>query len=163
MVLGRPGWVMAFTYTVCAALRLARFNVSPGRYVGRFEGLPSPAAAAMVATTQWFMSFLRDNGVVVGAPAWLVALSVVGLGLLMVSPIPYRSGKEVDLRHSYGTLVLVVIALLLVIQEPSVTLFALAVAYVLSGPIDLLWRRATGRVLEELPPPFELEPDPPRG
>src|SRR4029453_7378981 len=44
-VLGKPGWVMAFTFTVCAALRLARFNVSPGRYKGRFEGMPSPAAA----------------------------------------------------------------------------------------------------------------------
>ena len=48
-VLGKPGWVMAFTFTVCAALRLARFNVSPGRYKGRFEGMPSPAAAGMVA------------------------------------------------------------------------------------------------------------------
>ena len=63
----------------------------------------------------------------------------------MVSPIPYRSGKELDLRHSFGTLVLVVIALLLVIIEPSVTLFAIGVAYVLSGPVDWLWRRAHRR------------------
>lgn len=163
VVLGRPGWVMAFTFTVCAALRLARFNVSPGRYKGRFEGMPSPAAACMVASTQWFVSFLRDNGVAFSVPAWLVALAVVALGLLMVSPIPYRSGKELDLRHSYGTLVLVVIALLLVIQEPSVTLFAIGVAYVLSGPLDWVWRRYTGEPLEELSPPLDLEPEPPRG
>ena len=48
-VLGRPGWVMVFLFTACAALRLARFNVSPGRYRGRFEGMPSPAAAGVVA------------------------------------------------------------------------------------------------------------------
>ncbi|HEY5657754.1 MAG TPA: CDP-diacylglycerol--serine O-phosphatidyltransferase [Myxococcota bacterium] len=149
-VLGRPGWVMAFLFTVCAALRLARFNVSPGRYRGRFEGMPSPAAAGMVASTQWFVSFLRENGVQVSAPEIAVALGVVLLGLLMVSPIPYRSFKELDLRHSYGTLVLVVIALLFVIQVPSVTLFTIGLAYVVSGPIDWLWRRHTGEALEEL-------------
>src|SRR5258705_7587390 len=165
VVLGKPGWVMAFTYTVCAALRLARFNVSPGRYKGRFEGMPSPAAALMIATTQWFVSFLREEGrVIFVVPEWLVALSVVGGGLLMVSPIPYRSGKELGLRHSFGTLVLVVIALLLVLGEHSVTLFAIVVAYVLSGPLELLWRRHTGVTLEELPavPAHGFEP-PPRG
>jgi len=153
-VLGKPGWVMAFTFTVCAALRLARFNVSQGRYKGRFEGMPSPAAALMVATTQLFVSFLREEGrVIFNVPEWLVALSVVALGLLMVSPIPYRSGKELDLRHSFGTLVFVVIALLLVIIEPKVTLFAIGGAYVLSGPVDWLWRRHTGATLEEVTAP----------
>jgi CDP-diacylglycerol---serine O-phosphatidyltransferase len=164
-VIGKPGWVMAFTFTVCAALRLARFNVSPGRYKGRFEGMPSPAAAGMVAATQLFVSFLREEGrVIFDVPEWLVALSVVGLGLLMVSPIPYRSGKELDLRHSFGTLVLAVIALLLVIIEPKVTLFVIGVAYVLSGPVDWLWRRHTGATLEEVPvvPTHVFEP-PPRG
>ena len=132
--LGRPGWVMAFLFTVCAALRLARFNVSPARYKGRFEGMPSPAAAGMVATTQWFVSFLRESGVEVAVPEFVVAGGVAVLGLLMVSPIPYRSGKELDLRHSYGTLVLVVIALALVVQEPSVTLFAIGIAYCRLGP-----------------------------
>ena len=127
-VLGKPGWVMAFVYTVCAALRLARFNVSPGRYKGRFEGMPSPAAAAMVAATQWFVSFMREEGrVIIDVPEWLVAASVVALGLLMVSPIPYRSNKELHLRQSFGTLVLVVIALLLVIARPSETLFTIGI------------------------------------
>jgi phosphatidylserine synthase len=69
----------------------------------------------------------------------------------MVSPIPYRSNKELHLRQSFGTLVLVVIALLLVIVEHSVTLFAIGVAYVLSGPVEWVWRRHTGQLLEELP------------
>jgi len=160
-VLGRPGWVMTFVFTACAALRLARFNVSPGRYRGRFEGLPSPAGACMIAATQWFVSFLRANGAQVSVPEFAVAVGVVMLGLLMVSPIPYQNGKEIDLRHSYGTLVLVVIALLLVIQEPSVTLFAIGVAYVSSGPLEWLWRRYTGVQLEELVPPQALSSDSP--
>jgi CDP-diacylglycerol---serine O-phosphatidyltransferase len=164
-VLGKPGWVMSFAFTACAALRLARFNVSPGRYKGRFEGMPSPAAALTIATTQLFVSFLREQGrVIVDVPEWLIALSVVGVGLLMVSPIPYRSGKELDLRHSFGTLVLVVIALLLVLIEHSVTLFAIVVAYMLSGPVEWLWRRHTGATLEELPPaPAHAFEPPPRG
>jgi len=162
---GKLGWLTAFAYTSCAALRLARFNVSPGRYKGRFEGMPSPAAALTIATTQWFVSFLREEGrVIFVVPEWLVALSVVGVGLLMVSPIPYRSGKELDLRHSFGTLVLVVIAILLVLVEHSVTLFAIVVAYMFSGPVELLWRRHTGQMLEELPaPPAHAFEPPPRG
>ena len=58
-VLGRPGWLMACLFTVCAALRLARFNVSPGRFRARFEGLPSPAAAGMVA---WMLVELAKTG-----------------------------------------------------------------------------------------------------
>jgi CDP-diacylglycerol--serine O-phosphatidyltransferase len=162
-VLGRPGWIMAFLFTVCAALRLARFNVSPGRYRGRFEGMPSPAAAGIVATTQWFVSYLRQNGLQVSAPEILVALGVVLLGLLMVSPIPYRSFKELDLRHSFGTLVLVVIAVLFVIQVHEVALFAIGIAYAVSGPTEWLWRRITGEALEELTPPQVLSnSDPPR-
>jgi len=159
-VLGRPGWVMVFLYTVCAALRLARFNVSPGRYRGRFEGMPSPAAAGCVASTQWFVSFLRDNGVSFEVPEFAVAGGVALLGLLMVSPIPYRSGKELDLRHSFGTLVMVVIALALIVQEPSVTLFVIGVVYALSGPFDWMVRKATGAELEELP--ASSLPDSPR-
>ena len=143
---------MACLFTVCAALRLARFNVSPGRYRARFEGLPSPAAAGMVASTQWFMTFLRENGLTLAIPEFMIGVGVVGLGLLMVSPIPYRSGKEMDLRHSYGTLVLVVIALLLFVQEPSVTLFLIGIAYLISGPAGWLWRRSTGKGLEEVAP-----------
>lgn len=150
-VLGRPGWLMAFLFTACGALRLARFNVSPGRYKGRFEGMPSPAAAGIVASTQWFVSFLREGGVRIDVPEWAVAGGVAILGLLMVSAIPYRSSKEFDLRHSFGTLVFVVVALALVIAQPSVTLFCIGIAYAFSGPVEWLWRRARHKPLERLP------------
>lgn len=156
-VLGRPGWVMTFLYTACAALRLARFNVSTGRYAGRFEGMPSPAAAGIVASTQWFSGFLHDHGAKFAVPEWLIAGGVALLGLLMVSAIPYRSFKGIDLRHSFGTLVFVVVALCLVAQEPSITLFAIGVAYALSGPIEWAWRRRTNRPLEELAAPVPSE------
>jgi len=152
-VLGRPGWMMVFVYTVCAALRLARFNVHPSRYRGRFEGLPSPAAALMVAATVWFTDFVHVHFVRFRFPEAVVAIGVVSVGLLMVSTFPYRSFKELDLRHSYGTLVFVIIALVLVALEPRVTLFGIGVAYVASGPIEWLWRRKYGHPLEELPPP----------
>ncbi len=157
-VLGRTGWVMAFLFTVCTALRLARFNVSPSRFRGRFEGLPSPAAAGVVATTQWFASWIREQGLAFSVPESVVAGGVAALGLLMVSSIPYRSFKELDLRHSYGTLVVVVLGLLVVIQEPSVTLFACGVAYTLHGPAEWLWRRASGRSLEEAGDPLPPKP-----
>ena len=157
-VLGRPGWVMAFLFTACAALRLARFNVASGRYKGRFEGMPSPAAAGVVASTQWFVSFLRGHGVAFSVPEWAVAGGVAFLGLLMVSAIPYRSFKELDLRHSFGTLVLAVVALALIVQEPSVTLFVIGIVYCSAGPVEWVWRRAAGRPLEKLSEPVPSEP-----
>jgi CDP-diacylglycerol--serine O-phosphatidyltransferase len=72
------------------------------------------------------------------------------VGLLMVSPIPYRSFKDVQLHGSFGTLVLSVLALVVLLTKPSVTFFLVGVAYVASGPIEAYWRRRTGRPLTEL-------------
>ena len=148
----RTGVAIAFLYAACAALRLARFNVHPSKYAGRFEGLPSPAAAGMVASTQFFVSFLRDADVAVSVPHALVAAGVAALGLLMVSAVPYRSFKELDLRHSYRGLVAVVVGLVFLLQEPEIALFVIGVCYVASGPIEWVWRRAAGRPLQKLPP-----------
>jgi CDP-diacylglycerol--serine O-phosphatidyltransferase len=153
----RTGFAIAFLYVACAALRLARFNVQPSRYRGRFEGLPSPAAAGMVASSQWFFSFLREEQVPVVVPDAFVAAGIAALGLLMVSPIPYRSFKELDLRHGYRGIVLMVLVLVVIIQEPFIALFAIGVLYVASGPIEWLWRLWAGRPLEPLPPPVAPE------
>jgi len=142
------GWVMAFVYTACASLRLARFNVSSGRYRGRFDGLPSPAAAGMVISTVWFKGFLGSAGIEVSLPAMLPALGVAVLGLLMVSPIPYRSFKNVAVRGSYGAVVVMVIVCIVLIIEPGLNFFLLGVAYVASGPLEWWWRYRTGGVLE---------------
>ncbi len=153
--LGRPGFVLTFLFTACAALRLARFNVAPSRYEGRFEGMPSPAAAGIVASTQWFVSFLREQDVQVAVPGAAVVAGVAILGLLMVSAIPYRSFKELDLRHSYGTLVVVVFAIALIVQEPYVTLFVIGLLYAVSGPAEWIYRRVTKRPLQEIVEPAE--------
>jgi CDP-diacylglycerol--serine O-phosphatidyltransferase len=157
--LGRAGWVLTFLYVVCAALRLARFNVAPSRFKGRFEGLPSPAAAGMLAATAWFALFLEERFGQIPFPAAGIAVGTALLGLLMVSRIPYRSFKELDLRHGYGTLVLLAILLPLVAIEPQVTLFFIGLAYVASGPIDIWLRWRSGAVLEEhaSPPDGEEE------
>ncbi len=161
--LGRPGWVMTFLFTACAALRLARFNVTPPRYRGRFEGLASPAAAGVVATTQWIVTYLRESGSSFSVPEIAVAAGVSVLGLLMVSNIPYRSFKEVDLRHPFGILVLAVVTLTLVAIEYRVTLFAVGIVYTFSGPVEWAWRRATHRTLEKLPDPAGPDPEPTPG
>lgn len=161
--LGWTGWVMAFMYTACAALRLARFNVSPGRYRGRFEGLPSPAACGMVLSTVLFALFLEQSGVAPAMPASVAALGLALLGLLMVSPIPYRSFKEVRLRGGYRHVVLMVVVFAVVLSKPEVTLFLVGLAYVSSGPVEWLWRARTGRELEEVTSGEDASSDPTEG
>jgi CDP-diacylglycerol--serine O-phosphatidyltransferase len=146
--LGWTGWVLAFLYTACAALRLARFNVTPGRYAGRFDGLASPAAAGMILSAVWFAGFLRESGIPIEIPAPVAGLGVAVVGLLMVSPIPYRSFKNVHLGGSFSTLVLLVLGSVVLLTKPSVTFFLAGLAYVASGPIETFWRWRTGRPLE---------------
>jgi len=148
--LGWTGWVVAFSYMVCAALRLARFNVSSGRYKNRFQGLPSPAAAGMVVTTAWFFSTLHDAGIETGVPALAIGVGLVGLGLLMVSDIPYFSGKGTTIRGSNRAVVLAVIGFVCVLAKPSVTLFLIGLAYTAAGPWEIWWRRRHGIELEEV-------------
>jgi CDP-diacylglycerol--serine O-phosphatidyltransferase len=150
--LGWTGWVMAFTYMACAGLRLARFNVSSGRYRGRFDGLPSPAAAGMVVSSVWFSEFLRQSGFEPSLPAMLPAIGVAVIGLLMVSPIPYRSFKDLKVRGNYRTIVIMVLMMVVLAAKPQVTFFLVGLLYVTSGPFEWYWRRRTGRSLEEFIP-----------
>ncbi len=147
--LGWTGWVLAFTFTACAGLRLARFNVQPERYKGRFQGLPSPAAAGMVMSSVWFGGFLRESGISLDIPAAFLGLGVALVGVLMVSPIPYRSFKGVRIGRSYPTVVVMVIAFAVILSKPAVTLFIAGLLYVGSGPAEWIWRWRTGRVLQE--------------
>jgi CDP-diacylglycerol--serine O-phosphatidyltransferase len=151
--LGWTGWVLAFFYTACAALRLARFNVTPGRYSGRFQGLPSPAAAGMVAVSVWFSSFMRQSGAPLALPPLLPGLGVATLGILMVSSM------QVRIRGSYRALVVLVLGFAVVLLKPSLTFFMLGLGYVSSGPIELLWRWRTGQQLEPIVPSDPIVPD----
>jgi CDP-diacylglycerol--serine O-phosphatidyltransferase len=146
--LGKFGWVAAFIYCAGAALRLARFNTNLGVVDKRyFQGMPSPAAAALVAGFVWVMLDLGFNGEDLRWPAWALTLFA---GLTMVSNVRYWSGKDINLRRSVPFVVVAAFALgiALVSSYPQGVLFALFLAYALSGYVMAAWawlRRRPGR------------------
>jgi CDP-diacylglycerol--serine O-phosphatidyltransferase len=150
---GRIGWVAAFIYVVCAALRLARFNVQSATQDKRyFRGLPTPAAAGVLATTVLFyheVQNLLGHPLEVGRPVWFVAVAY-GVAFLMVSNIRYRSFKEIDLRSRYHFKVLLALVLggIVIVAAHEITLFALAVAYAASGVIGVLRSHSKLRAVE---------------
>jgi CDP-diacylglycerol--serine O-phosphatidyltransferase len=131
--MGRWGWIAAFVYCVCAALRLARFNtqlaVADKRF---FTGLPSPAAAALVAGMIWVFNDYQVGGGEVKWIAWGVTLFA---GVTMVSNIKYYSGKDFNLRRivPFWVTIAIVVGLLVVASDPSHALWGLFVAYSVSG------------------------------
>ncbi|UYG03269.1 CDP-diacylglycerol--serine O-phosphatidyltransferase [Halomonas sp. LR3S48] len=139
--IGKTGWVVAFLYVACAALRLARFNVQIGSVDKKwFIGLPSPSAAAFVAASVWtFHSFDADA---VGFKL-LMLLVVAAAGVLMVSNIRYYSFKDIDLKGPVPFVVLLAIVLGFVVisVEPSVMLLLLFGTYVASGPTLAIMRK----------------------
>lgn len=142
--LGQAGWVAAFIYMACAALRLARFNTKGDNKT--FTGLASPAAAAIIACMVWAWT---DFGL--GAPSAAAAVSmglvVVGVALLMVSNFIYFSPKVLELkgRVPFITLVAVVLVFALLALDPPRVLLLIALAYAASGPVQHVWRRARKR------------------
>ncbi|MBK7947341.1 MAG: CDP-diacylglycerol--serine O-phosphatidyltransferase [Deltaproteobacteria bacterium] len=150
------GGVMAFVYTACASLRLARFNVQSGRYLYRFDGMPTPAGAGMVLSAVWFRDFLVGPNQELGLHPIVPALGVVFLGLLMVSPIPYRSFKDLKLGHGFSGTVIPVIVLIVLWIEPGLNFFLVGLAYVASGPAGMLWRWKTGQELLPAQSPEDL-------
>jgi CDP-diacylglycerol--serine O-phosphatidyltransferase len=145
----------AFLFVICAALRLARFNVLTGitdrRY---FIGLPSPGAAGTVAAMVLFFGKV-DFGL---AELFALACATYLLAFLMISNIRFYSFKELDFakRHAFGVLLVVVLAVLIVAAHPQLFLFLAFTAYALSGPVRRLTLRqrepAPPRVLRESPP-----------
>ena len=131
----RFGWMAAFLYVVCGALRLARFNVQTGIISNKyFVGLPIPASASIVATTILFIYQIGGTGST-GYLAVLILIYI--LSFLMVSNIPYPSFKGMKLgeRRSFNFLVAVVLVFVLVALEPFVMLSVGILGYVLSGPV----------------------------
>ncbi len=139
--LGKLGWLAAFIYTAAAALRLARFNTQVGIADKRwFQGLPSPAAAAIIAGAVWIGT---DNGIGGASVSLLMALLTACGGLLMVSNFRYHSFKVLDLqgRVPFMFVVLLMLGFALVVLDPPVLLFLMAFGYAISGPIFTLTRR----------------------
>ncbi len=142
--LGRWGWIAAFVYCACAALRLARFNVNTAVVDKRyFQGLPSPAAAALVAGFIWVMTDLGFEGKIWAWPMFALALYA---GLTMVTNVPFYSFKDIHMKRSVPFVVIVMIAMgIAVINiDPPIVMFGLFVLYGLSGYVLYFWRKTKG-------------------
>jgi len=152
--LGRWGWIGAFVYCACAALRLARFNVNTSVVDKRyFQGLPSPAAAALVAGFIWLMTELGvqrgANSALLGCSqiAWLMFALTLYAGLTMVTNVPFYSFKDVQMKRSVPFVVIVLIALGIAIIniDPPTVMFGLFAVYGFSGYVLYGWRKAKGQ------------------
>jgi CDP-diacylglycerol---serine O-phosphatidyltransferase len=147
--LGRLGWIAAFVYCAGAALRLARFNTNLGVVDKRyFQGLPSPAAAALVAGFIWMIvdfGFKPDEIV-----RWIAFVVTLFAGLSMVTTAPFYSGKDINLKRSvpFAAVLLILFAIVLVSFDPPTVLFGIFVVYGLSGYVFWLLRLRRAR------PPF---------
>ena len=147
---GKIGWLGSFFLVACAALRLARFNVQMGSTEKKhFSGLPTPAAALVIATTvvayEEVIEILEHLGLVrladvVGKDYWVLALTFLLAGL-MVSNITYHSIKEANLkeRRPFGILVVIAAFLALVAYHPALVLFVVSMTYVLIGLVEALY------------------------
>ena len=135
--LGRIGWLAAFIFLACAALRLARFNTQVGTSDKRyFQGLPSPAAAGVIASMIWlkFWKFeYFDFGIVSLSYYVGVGITIV-CALLMVSNVRYYSFKELDSKKaSFRFLLAIVLSLIVLLSKPNIFLFTGFFVYMLSG------------------------------
>jgi CDP-diacylglycerol--serine O-phosphatidyltransferase len=135
----------AFVYCAGAALRLARFNTNIAVVDKRFfQGLPSPAAAALVAGLVWLMEDLHIPGTDLPWTAWIVTLYA---GLTMVTNVPFYSFKDVNFRKSvpFIFIFLIVLAFVAVSSDPPKWLFGIFVCYGLSGYGVFFWRLLKGK------------------
>ncbi|MDH5476875.1 MAG: CDP-diacylglycerol--serine O-phosphatidyltransferase [Nitrospinota bacterium] len=140
---GRLGWMAAFLFALCGALRLARFNIQQSDIrKDHFVGMPIPAAAWLLAAT-----VLLTNGALEmeKAPGMVMLATVYTLALLMVSNVPYRNFKYIDTkkRRPFHLFLWIVLFLFIVALFPHHMLFAMAAAYMLHGPVEwfLSWRK----------------------
>lgn len=132
--LGRIGWLAAFLFMACGALRLARFNSQVGNTSSDyFVGLPIPAAAGMAATTVLFCHKFGIEGKI--NPVFILIL-LYALSFLMVSTIKYNSFKKPELfrKMNFNVLVAIILIFIFIAAQPSVALFLLGIVYVVSGP-----------------------------
>ena len=151
--LGRWGWIAAFVYCACAALRLARFNVNTSVVDKRyFQGLPSPAAAALVAGFIWLMTELgvrrgEDLWLTWNQVTWIMFAFTLYAGLTMVTNVPFYSFKDVRMKKSvpFAVIVLIALGIAVINIHPPIVMFGVFVVYGMSGYAVYAWRKAKGQ------------------
>ncbi len=163
--LGQRAWLIAALFALCAALRLARFNVHVNES-DRYHGIPSTSAGAFVAATVWFMGWLGLTPPFSPALGLGLTIGFAALAVLMVSAVPYPSWKMVHItrRHPFTTLVAVVLGLVAVLLHHEPMLFAIGLLFIASGPA-LWWigrRRAPQAIAAEPTEPTESTEPPTR-
>ncbi|GAB6267833.1 MAG: CDP-diacylglycerol--serine O-phosphatidyltransferase [Smithella sp.] len=136
-IYGKWGWIVAFLFVLCGALRLARYNIQIGIIESSvFNGLPIPAAASVVATTVIFFSsdYIGVEGKFHNI---FIIIFVIILSLLMVSSIKYYSFKDMKLlvRKPFTIFFWLVVLSIIIVAEPELMFFVLLLGYALSGPI----------------------------
>ena len=139
---GRVGWMAAFLYLLCAALRLARFNTTKPDIQGQyFIGLATPAAAAVIASI--IIAFEDLFGARVH-PGFMVA-TVYILAFLMVSNIKYPAFKKFEFRNrvSFTRFLLVVFIIYALATIPKISLFIISFGYTIFGPLRALSSQKT--------------------
>lgn len=140
--LGNLGWIGTFILVVGAALRLARFNTQIGSVDSRFFiGLPSPAAAGVVAGLIWIYHIHEiTDSTFAALLMWVV---VAGVGILMVSNIRYYSFKDLDLKRRvpFTAILIVVLVISVVAYDPATVLLISFLIYALSGPFQAILRK----------------------
>lgn len=154
---GRFGWLAAFLFVVCGALRLARFNVmSASGETKYFKGLPIPAAATMIALTILLYLRLIETGWVKDI---VILIMIYVLAFLMVSNIRYFSFKELDLarRKPFSFFIFIVLSMIVIVMEPVIVLFVSILLYTFSGPINMIRSWYKKRVTRKLETPLEDE------
>jgi len=136
---GQAGWVAAFLFTACAALRLARFNVQSSNEKKFFRGLASPASACLMGCTVWVF---HDNGFTGEQLTTLAMVVTIGTALLMVSNFRYLSFKDIGIqkRVPFFVILLVVGFFVFTSLDPPLVLFSGFAVYALSGPAFELFR-----------------------
>ena len=146
---GKFGWLAAFLYVVCGALRLARFNVQANTVESRrFVGLPIPAAAGMVASCVLLFYHLGGSGTIKKAS---IVLLIYVLAYLMVSNHSYNSFKDPELfkRQPFSFLVLAIIFIIVIVAQPEIMLFGISSVYMASGPANSLLKYFRRKPKEE--------------
>jgi CDP-diacylglycerol--serine O-phosphatidyltransferase len=149
---GKFGWLAAFLFVACGALRLARFNVqtSSGE-VKYFKGLPIPAAASMIALTILLYHRLIETGWVKDI---VILVMIYVLAFLMVSTIRYLSFKELNLakRKPFSIFIFVVLTMIVIVMEPTIVLFGFVLFYIFSGPANMLLAWQKKKALKKMEP-----------
>lgn len=157
--LGRLGWAVGFVYLTAAALRLARFNIQTNTDKRYFIGLPSPAAAGLVAATIFYF----PEGLAAKPWAWLGMVMLTVPALLMISTIKFQSFKTFDLGMPGGYRLLLVFAAFigLLVTYPHEVLIVIAYSYFGSGFVGTLMTKLRGRGAEPAPAPIETPAEAP--